>query len=271
MKRALSGGLLLAAALAVSGCIGGDWGPLTATATVSESRPLAKDGRFSLDNTNGRVEVTGWDEARVSIEATKHARSRHALDELRVEIDAEGDQVRVKTRYPRPHWMGGGGRVDYVVRVPRTARVRVENVNGRVEVDRVTAEVEASAVNGSVEVHEASGSVRASTVNGSVEASLERLDPAGRSRLHATNGSVRLTLPRDADAEIDAATVNGAVRCDFDVTGRQQTRRKLEGRIGAGGARFDLGTVNGSVNINRGLSARAESRPPAEASPGDSR
>jgi hypothetical protein len=61
--------------------------------------------------------------------------------------------------------------------------------------------------------------------------------------------------------------VNGGVGCDFDLDGGRKSRRKLEGRIGSGGARFDLGTVNGSVNVDRGLSARAASRPVAEATP----
>jgi len=266
MKRVLSAGLVLSAALALSGCVHGDWGTHF-KATVDESRPLAKNGRFSLENTNGRVEVTGWDEARVTIEATKRAGSAHALDELKVEVTGEGDNVRVRTRYPRPRWMGGSGRVDYVIRVPRTAQVSVENVNGRVEVDGVAAEVEVSTVNGSVEVREAAGAVEASAVNGSVAVSLARVDPEGRSELHTTNGSVRLTLPGDASAEIEARTVNGSVGCDFDLDGGSKTRRKLEGRIGAGGARFELATVNGSVNIDRGLKARAASRQPAEASP----
>lgn len=268
MKRALTAGFVLSAALLVSGCMhGGDWGGSAFKAAVNESRPLAKNGHFSIDNTNGRVEVTGWDQAEVKIEATKRAGSERSLEELRIEIDAEADDVRVRTRYPRPRWMGGAGRVDYVVHVPRTARVSVENVNGRVEISDVTAEVEASTVNGSVEVREASGEVEVSTVNGSVEASLSRVDPQGRSRLHATNGSVRLTLPADVNAEIEASTVNGGVGCDFDLEGGRKSRRKLEGRIGSGGARFDLGTVNGSVNIDRGLSARAATRQPAEATP----
>ena len=120
----------------------------------------------------------------MKIEATKRAGSERALEELRIEIEGEGDEVRVRTRYPRPRWMGGSGRVDYLVHVPRTARVSVENVNGRVEVDGVAAEVEASTVNGSVEVRDAAGEVQASAVNGSVEASLSRVDPEGRSRLH---------------------------------------------------------------------------------------
>ena len=268
MKRLLSGGVVLSAALVVSGCLhGGDWGGARVKASLNESRPLAKDGRFSLDNTNGRIEVTGWDQAQVKIEATKRAGSERALEELRIEIDGEGDAVRVRTRYPRPRWLGGSARVDYVVHVPRTARVSVENVNGRVEISDVAAEVEASTVNGSVEIRDAVGEVEASTVNGKVEASLSRVDPRGRSRLRATNGSVRLTLPADANAEIEASTVNGGIACDFDLDGGRKTRRKLEGRIGSGGARFDLGTVNGSVNIDRGLSSRSASTQPAEATP----
>jgi DUF4097 and DUF4098 domain-containing protein YvlB len=165
--------------------------------------------------------------------------------------------------------MGGSGRVDYTVRVPRTAQVSVENVNGRVEVLGVAAAVEAQTVNGSVELRDAVGEVEASAVNGSVQVQMARVDPSGRSRLRTTNGSVRLTLPADVSAEIDAGTVNGGVSCDFDLEGGRKTRRKLEGRIGAGGARFDLGSVNGSVSIDRGLSARAEARAQAaEATPG---
>lgn len=252
MKRLLAVGLGLTASLTLSGCMHGDWG-MSHRATVEESRPLAMDGRFSLENTNGRVEVTAWDEARVAIEATKHAHSERALEELQIEIVGEGDSLRVRSRYPHPRWLGGGGRVDYHVRVPRTARVSVENVNGRVEIERVAAPVEAS------------------TVNGSVEVTLASVDPAGRNRIHTTNGSVRLTLPSDAGAEVEARTVNGSVSCDFDLAGPSKTRRKLEGRIGAGGGRFDLATVNGSVTIDRGRSARVEAKPPAEATPKPSR
>jgi DUF4097 and DUF4098 domain-containing protein YvlB len=116
-------------------------------------------------------------------------------------------------------------------------------------------------------VTDAAGEVRASAVNGSVEARLASVDPAGRSRLHTTNGSVRLTLPSDASADVEARTVNGSVGCDFELEGASKTRRKIEGRIGSGGGRFDLGTVNGSVSIDRGLSARAETKSPAEATP----
>jgi hypothetical protein len=262
MKRAWIA-LCSVAGLALSGCIGGDFGT-PARETLEESRPLAANGTFSLENTNGSVRLAAWDEAKVRIEATKHARSEHALKELQVEIVGEGDRVSIHTRYPRPHWMGGSGRVDYRVSVPRGARVTVTTVNGRVEVEGVAGAVKARTVNGGVDVTGAAGEVEASAVNGGVEVAFNRVDPTGRSELGTTNGSVRLTLPRDAAADVRAHTVNGSVGCDFDLADARKSRRRLEGRIGAGGARFELGTVNGSVHIDRGLSATA-SGSPAEA------
>jgi hypothetical protein len=264
MRRAFHVAGALGLGLVLNGCIGGDFGA-PFRATVDETRPLAATGEFSLENTNGSVRLAAWDEARVRIEAVKRARSERALEDLKVEIEGEGDRVSVRTRYPRPHWMGGAGSVEYRVSVPRGARVRVTNVNGRVEVDGVLGSVHASTVNGSVDLTGVGGALEVSAVNGSVEADVARVDPSGRNELHTTNGSVRLTLPRDTSADVAAHTVNGSVGCDFDLADVSKSRRKIEGRIGTGGARFELATVNGSAHIDRGLSPT--SRPPAEATP----
>jgi hypothetical protein len=265
MKRGFLAGVACSAGLLLTGCIGGDFGT-PFQKTVDETRPLAASGEFDLGNTNGSVRITTWDEARVRIEAVKRAGSERALEELKVEITGEGDRLSVRTRHPRPRWMGGAGRVDYRVSVPRGARVRVANVNGRIEVRGVAGALEAQTVNGSVDVTDSGGAVEASAVNGSVEVEMARVDPASRSALSTTNGSVRLTLPRDVGADVTAHTVNGSVSCDFDLADSHKSRRRLEGRIGAGGARFELGTVNGSARVDRGLSAKA-SAPPAEAPP----
>jgi hypothetical protein len=265
MKRGFLAACSLTASLVLGGCVVGDFGMPFRT-TVDETRPLSANGELSLENTNGTVRLTTWDEPRVRIEAVKHAGSERALEALEVEIVGEGDRVSIRTRHPRARWMGGGGKVDYRVSLPRGARVRVNNVNGRVEVDGVAGAVKASTVNGSVDVTGAGGEVDASAVNGSVEVAVARVDPSGRSELRTTNGSVRLRLPREASADVEVHTVNGRVGCDFDLADERKSRRKLEGRIGSGGARFELGTVNGSAHIDRGLSATA-SRPAAEATP----
>ncbi len=268
MRRALHVALALSLGLVVNGCIGGNLG-LPFRESVDETRALAANGELELSNTNGSVRLVAWDEAKVRVEATKRAASERALEELKVEIEGQGDRVTVRTRYPRPHWLGNAGSVEYRVSVPRGARVHVDNVNGRVEVGGVSGSVHAATVNGSVDLTEVGGPIEASAVNGSVEVDVARVDPSARSRISSTNGSVRLTLPRDASADVEAHTVNGSVGCDFDLAGEHKSRRRLEGRIGNGGARFELGTVNGSANVDRGLSsaASATSHPPAEAVP----
>jgi hypothetical protein len=264
MRTARAAGIVFAS-LALSGCIGiggGFPGGNAYKETVDISRPLSANGELALDNTNGSIRVATWDEPRVRVEATKGAPTREALREFEVVVEGEGDRVTVRTRQPRRRLFGPGGQVEYHVTVPRGARVAVKNVNGAVELDGVEGGVRAATVNGSVEAARIAGEVDASAVNGTVQVSMTRVEPDSRNQLRTTNGTVRLTLPRDASAEVEAGTVNGSAHCDFDLDeGARVSRRKVEGRIGQGGARFELRTVNGSASIDRGLStaaARAE-------------
>jgi DUF4097 and DUF4098 domain-containing protein YvlB len=266
MKRALLAAVA-AAALGLTGCNDGNFG-YHYRESVDISKPFAASGRLTLENTNGTIHVSTWNETRVRIEAVKAAGSESALRRLEVVVEGEGERVDVRTRMPRGHWFGSGGKVDYTVTVPRSARVSLRNVNGRIEISDVGGGVEARNVNGTVDAEDVGGEVQAETVNGSVQVSIARVDPASRSRIAATNGTVRLSLPANVAADVEASTVNGAVHCDFEVTGGKVSRRKVEGRIGPGGARFELRTVNGSANIDRGLSstaATADNRPEAEA------
>jgi len=281
MKTALAAGSVLAS-LALTGCIGiggGFPGGNVYRETVDVARALAPNGEVTLENTNGSVRVATWDEARVRVEATKGAPTEEILREIDVVIEGDGDNVSIRTRQPRRRLFGAGGQVQYRLTVPRGARVLVKNVNGAVELDGIEGGLRASTVNGSVEAARVAGAVEASTVNGSVQVSMARVEPDSRSRLGSTNGTVRLTLPRDASADVDAGTVNGSAHCDFELDeGARVSRRKLSGRIGQGGARFELRTVNGSASIDRGLAAETArhaappSRPsPAEAAPAPAR
>jgi hypothetical protein len=277
MKHAL--GLTIVASLALTGCVGfgGFPGGNPHRETVEIARPLSPTGELWLDNTNGSVRVGVWDEPRVRIEATKAAPTREALRTLEIVVEGEGERVEVRSRQPRRRLFGPGGQVEYNVSLPRSARVRVKNVNGAVEIRGVEGGTRASTVNGSVDAAQVAGEVEATTVNGTVQVEMARVEPGSRSRLGTTNGTVRLTLPRDASAEVEAGTVNGSTHCDFELEhGGRISRRKLEGRIGQGGARFDLRTVNGSASIERALAnatARADhpARPAPEETPAAAR
>jgi DUF4097 and DUF4098 domain-containing protein YvlB len=218
--------------------------------TVLETRPLALEGTFRLENTNGHVEVHTWKEPQVKIEAEK-AGSPWSIENTRIEIRASGDRVTVETHQPLG-FFGNHGKVDYHVTVPENARLQIETTNGRVRIEGAAGPVRAATTNGGVEVEDAVGAVEATTTNGGVRVAFLRVPAAGSSRVATTNGSVTLLLPADASGSFEASTVNGGIKTDFplEVSGGFGGRR-LNGRLGDGRARFELRTVNGGVRIIR--------------------
>jgi DUF4097 and DUF4098 domain-containing protein YvlB len=231
---------------------------LASRETLEETRAFDSGGTFRLENVNGTVTIETWSEETVRITAEKAANNERALEAIEIDIDGEGDWVEVKTHLPRSRmFFGSGGKVDYRITLPAKARVEVETVNGKLDVEGIEGLVRASTVNGSVEVARVSGEVETSTVNGSIKATYLDVDPDGRHRFSTTNGSVTLYLPPDASGEFEAQTVNGSIKTDFplEVTGKFGSRR-LRGRLGDGRGTFDISTVNGSVRIReKGMKA----------------
>lgn len=211
---------------------------------------LERGGRFQLQNVNGSVEVTGWDRQEVEVRAVKSARRNRAdLERVQIEVEAQLDSVRVETRYPKDE--GVDVHVEYRVRVPRhVALRRIATVNGSVRVTGVEATGELRSVNGNVEVSDSSGRLSAHTTNGNVRVELRQLEPGGLVSLDTVNGSVVLALPPDADAMLDARSVNGELRSELPATlGSSLGSREFHARLGAGGTPIRMRTVNGAIHV----------------------
>jgi len=245
--------VVLAGLVSLAGCgfvEGADW---SVRGRFEKSIALQATGVFHLENVNGRVSIEPWNREEVQIEAEKAASSQEALDEIKIEIEGEGQRIDVKTRFPRGGLFGGGGgRVDYRIRVPVRASLDLRTVNGEVRVERMDGSVRASTVNGGVKVYELAGPVDASTVNGSIHAGYRKPVEDGRHNFSTTNGSVTIEMP-GAAGDFEAHTVNGGISTDFplQVSGKIGPRR-LKGRLGSGRATFQIRTVNGGVKLIKG-------------------
>jgi len=241
----------LALALASSLGIGCFSHPLTARDTLEETRPLNASGTFTLENTNGRVELDTWDREEVRIHAELRASSERRLEKIEVRIEGEGERVSVVTRLPGGAFLGSGAEVAYQITVPRAARVELGSVNGRLALVGVEGVVKASTVNGRVELEGSPVEVDASSVNGRIEARYDTAAGSGRHRFTTTNGRVTVCLPDDATGRFEASTVNGRVRSDLPLEVEGRMHKRIRDSIGEGGAEYDLETVNGSVRICR--------------------
>jgi len=165
-----------------------------------QTYPLDKQGKVRVENVNGDVRIVTWDREEIKVEAIKRAKKQEHLDEVKIEVDAKADLIRIKTKYPDSKSRRNKDNsisVDYLLTVPKQSRLdRINTVNGNVEIEMASGDVEASSVNGNVTAAARAGQagqVQLSTVNGSVKATLAELKRSVS--LKSVNGSVTVALP----------------------------------------------------------------------------
>lgn len=225
-----------------------------------QSYPLSANGRVSVSNINGSIEVVAWDRSEVKLEVTKIANTRDVLADAEIKVDARQDHFSVETDYKDKVW--GRDRwekdrkleVNYKLSVPRTAVLdEIETVNGSVNAANFVNVTKISTVNGSVDARNLRGKADLSTVNGTVNADFDELAAGSKVELSTVNGQVNLLIPSNANATIKADSVNGGITNDFGLPVRkgEYVGRDLHGRLGTGEVQIKLDSVNGRLAINK--------------------
>lgn len=235
------------------------------TEEFHQTYALTSDGRVELDNINGAVHISTWDQNEVKVDAVKYADSKERLEQARIDIDSGKDHLSIRTKYPDHDLTFNWGShnnpasVEYTLTVPRTARLdEIKLINGSLDVTGVTGEVHASCINGRLEAHNLSGRADLSTINGHLDAKFDQLRGSSL-ELKSVNGSVELTIPSDSKAEIEASTVSGGIDNDFGlhVNHHSFVGHDLRGELGNGGPRIKLSNVNGRIEIRHASDGRA--------------
>lgn len=244
--------------------------------------PLTAGGQLELTNVNGGVTIEAWDRNEVHVVAEKKVKAgsdekaREVMGQVQVVVTPRAGALKVETKLPkRPDggffdWLSGNDvnvNVNYKVQVPRAAKLDVDTVNGGLQVTgtrgeadlettnggitvaQVDGNLKLESTNGGIHVTDSAGAVHASTTNGGIEVALRDLPDDSDLSLSTTNGGVDIKLPRNARLSIDAATTNGKIASDFDVTGGTSSKRHLTGDINGGGGKLKVRTTNGSVGI----------------------
>jgi hypothetical protein len=196
---------LLAAMFTLAGCIYvGDWGDSDAYRTDFHSTyPLNSGGRVTVESFNGSIDLAGWDQNSVEVNGTKHASSRGALDDLKIDIRATPDSVRIRAIRGSDTFSHGG--VRFSIRVPRKALLDlISSSNGKIDVEDAEGGARLHTSNGGIRVIRCKGDVRAQTSNASIDAQ----EVSGNVDFHTTNGSVRTET---SGGSLEASTSNGSI------------------------------------------------------------
>jgi len=250
-ERFLRRGLLMMAM--VTGAVLSVHAASATTNVFERTLPLQAGGTFSLSNVNGSVQVQGWDRNEVEIRAVKSSlHDPRDISRVQIDVESDGERAAVNTIYPQ----GSGVEVtvDYQVRVPdRVLLDGVETVNGDVHVRGITGAGVVNSINGSVEVVESNGRFSAKTTNGDIRFELKELPKGEPMQLATVNGSVILSLPINASAELNVISRNGDFHSDFPLRSLGAYNPSVfRGRMGGGGGEILLTTVNGAIRLVQG-------------------
>jgi hypothetical protein len=237
----------------------------------NQTLPLTANGRLSLDNVNGRIEIVGWNRNEVTIKALKHGKTKESVEAVKINVNSSPDEITIHTEQLSSktgsslNWSwfkngkGNDAVVDYAIQVPQNARLKkISSINGRIVIEDVSGDIETSAVNGETQVQDAAGNLKLSSVNGPVKAQMASLGRGQSVSLDAVNGQLEATLPANANAEVSASTLNGGLSSEFPalvVKKEFPVGRHLQGTLGNGVARVKASTVNGSINFRQGKPA----------------
>ena len=232
-----------------------------------QTYPLAPNGRVELQNINGAVHITSWDQNQVKVDAVKRANDEEELKNVEIRINAHSDSISIETHY-REHDRDGNddwdmhrnpASVEYTLTVPRNARLdEIKLINGTLDVTGVTGEVRASCINGKLTALGLSGEAKLSTINSELNATFTQLGSASV-ELSSVNGTIDLTLPSDSKASIEATTVHGGIDNDFGLhaSDHRWVGHDLQGELAGGGTEIRLRNVNGRIDIHHAADGRA--------------
>jgi hypothetical protein len=183
-----------------------------------------------VDNSAGSVTILGSPERS---EITVTARISDGLRATGERQDLIGDRLELQASCPV---IGGDWcRVNYTVELPANVDVRVDADNGRIRVQGLDGVVDLDTDNGRVEAVDITGDLTIAGDNGSITASelasstvvaetdngsvtLEFVEPPTSVEARSDNGSVEVVLPNTGVAyRVDVNTDNGDVSDNIDI------------------------------------------------------
>ncbi len=278
-----------------------------------EEKRFATKGRPTVQLTtfDGPIVVRGWDRDEVSVEIEKRGRDKAAVADIQVIANQKGDTVSVEARKKDTGdrgsysigWHGVSRSARLVVSVPTGSNLIVRTGDGSIRVDHVDGRVELRSGDGSVTGRDLSGDVVAHTEDGAIR--LEDVD--GRCDVASDDGSIAVQgrldglrvrtedgsvvvragagskISRDWNlstgdgsmvlyvtdalgASLDAEAQDGSVKLDSGLTFErdgERSRNALRGRLGVGGPRLTMRSGDGSIRLRRLAGGPIPPHPPS--------
>lgn len=227
--------------------------------------------RVVVSGVADRIELVGWNDDGVQVEAVKHAfgwnggAADEALDQLEVVMTPQGETLMIEVRRPIGAIVGRAPYAELRIALPEGASAEAHVVSGAIDVAEVRGDLTLSTVSGDLETTDTSGSLALSTTSGD----LEVRDHRGPLTADSVSGDLELSgalvspavQTVSGDASLDGATgrvelssISGSLRLAGDrLAGLsiESTSGDIEAAITmAAGATGRISNISGDVEVS---------------------
>ena len=192
------------------------------------------------------IEVKTWNKSTVYFKAEIQADDDKFLDEYKLEVDETSSWIRIESdaapvfkaarkdciknsagNKKNCYNTGDMFEFNYVLYVPKNARLKVSSINGDLKSDKIEGQFTADLINGDIEIASYSGNLDLQTINGAIDLKM-------------------------INANLVAETIHGDIfadeKLDFDSTNRH-VGQKIFGKTGNGNNSLKLNTINGNMYL----------------------
>jgi hypothetical protein len=215
--------------------------PGLAQKIIEKTLPYSPKQRVNLDfKFANSIKVQAWDKPEVYVKVSVTVNNGKLNDALLVDFASAPEEISVKADFDKQlarqgtredcpdrngnntsNWNEGGDRyylcydIFYEVYLPRQADLRLETINGNVEIKELTGPVQAKSISGYVDV----------------------------------------SWPRNTGAEVAMQTISGEVYSDLEIAFQNKRDNPspvgylLKGKIKEGGSRLQLESISGDVYL----------------------
>lgn len=205
---------------------------------VSKDETIYLNLKFAND-----IKVEQWDKDQVAIEVSVSIddgegnsyydlKTKRTSGELKVYSDF-GDYFKMKQekRNRNNHYYNHSStEIDYVVKIPRNASLRVKSISGSLMANTFDGTLRTDLISGDITLKKYNGDLRLKTVSGDVDVTMNK-------------------------AKIDVRTVTGTIYSDLDIdqNGRKSSgSNTIRGVINNGDELIVMETVSGNIYMRKG-------------------
>jgi hypothetical protein len=209
---------------------------------------LSGSARIEVSYILGSVEIEAVDSNQAEVYIVRSAKSKVDLerfDRINVEQTPAGLELRGEDS------KSGGVEIRHHVRLrlPRSSRLSLREINGRVHINGMEGAIQLKDVNGGAVIPQLSGELKMDGINGGIKLGLTRLAPGGILISDVTSG-VELQVAAGINANLEFGELDAQPLIEIPQLSLQRTsEKKFEGQLGAGGPVIRIMDVNGEVRI----------------------